>query len=167
MEVIAKNVWAQTAELKEDEYKHPFLNSDNAKSRLLLECFKYHGLIVAFDFDNTIYDRQQKGYDLTEVIDLLRECSNLEGFTMVLFTVEFEESKIEEKKKYCQELGIRVDFVNTSPIMSESRKPYYNILLDDRAGLREAYETLNFVVSCEKELKISKLCKKLWKNDQK
>ena len=37
-------------------------------------------------------------------------------------------------------------FVNTSPIFSRSRKPYYNILLDDRAGLEESYNILKQVI---------------------
>lgn len=37
-------------------------------------------------------------------------------------------------------------FINTSPIFSRSRKPYYNILLDDRAGLEESYNILKQVV---------------------
>lgn len=34
----------------------------------------------------------------------------------------------------------------SSSIFSKSKKPYYNILLDDRAGLEESYEILKYVV---------------------
>lgn len=34
----------------------------------------------------------------------------------------------------------------TDAIFSKSKKPYYNILLDDRAGLEESYEILKYVV---------------------
>lgn len=37
-------------------------------------------------------------------------------------------------------------FVNESPVFPNSEKPYYNILLDDRAGLEESYEILKYVV---------------------
>lgn len=138
------------------KYKHPFLNQQNTKARLLEECMKYNGLIVAFDFDNTIFDTHNNGYDLSEVIKLLRECCKLEGFTMVLFTVEFEQEKLEKKKKYCEEIGIRVDYINESPILTGAKKPYYNILLDDRAGLLEAFDNLRFVVECMKLNDVSK-----------
>jgi hypothetical protein len=111
---------------------------------------KYNGLIVAFDFDNTIYDTHDNGYDLSEVIKLLKKCSKIKGFTMILFTVEYEQEKIDKKKRYCEELGIRVDYINESPIYTEAKKPYYNILLDDRAGLLEAFDNLSFVVDCIK-----------------
>jgi hypothetical protein len=116
------------------EYRHPFLNQRNSKERLLNECLEHGGLIVAFDFDNTIYDYHKKGDDYSEVIKLLKDCCKL-GFTMVLFTAELDEKNIEMKKQYCEELGIKVDYVNESPVMNGSAKPYYNILLDDRAGL--------------------------------
>jgi hypothetical protein len=78
------------------------------------------------------------------VVDLLVECSDL-GFTMILFTANEGEEKLTYCKAFCMSQGIRVDYINESPIMA-TRKPYYNILLDDRAGLEEAYYTLSAVV---------------------
>lgn len=53
----------------------------------------------------------------------------------------------------CMRLGIANITSNTlsapnisSSIFSKSKKPYYNILLDDRAGLEESYEILKYVV---------------------
>ena len=45
--------------------------------------------------------------------------------------------------------GLDEDFelyTNESPVFPKSEKPYYNILLDDRAGLEESYEILKYVV---------------------
>lgn len=39
----------------------------------------------------------------------------------------------------CSKLGFEL-------ILFTSKKPYYNILLDDRAGLEESYEILKYVV---------------------
>lgn len=130
-----------------EKHKHPFLIQRNSKVRLLEDFLNHQGLIVAFDFDNTIYDYHKKGDDYSEVVNLLKKCCKL-GFTMILFTTSSDEEKIEEKKKYCEELGIRVDFVNESPVLNGTKKPYYNILLDDRAGLLEAFDNLSFVVEC-------------------
>ena len=73
-------------------FNHPF-NKENCKKRLLEEYHRYGKLIVAFDFDNTIYDYHNDGGDYSEVIKLLRDCSKL-GFELVLFTTE------EYKKNY-------------------------------------------------------------------
>ena len=56
-----------------------------------------------------------------------------------------EEEKLNFCKKYCNDNKIRIDYINESPVLN-TRKPYYNILLDDRAGLEEAYFTLKEVV---------------------
>ena len=36
--------------------------------------------------------------------------------------------------------------ITSSRLFPNSKKPYYNILLDDRAGLEESYEILKYVV---------------------
>ena len=126
----------------------PSLNSpwtSHACARRLLEEYKKYGkLIVAFDFDNTIFDYYNRGLDCKDIIDLLAECSN-KGFTMILFTCEEDDERLKWKKEYCNHYGIRVDYVNESPIYN-TKKPYFNILLDDRAGLEEAMDTLNSVI---------------------
>lgn len=122
---------------------HPF-NYEACCKRLLSEYYKYGKLIVAFDFDNTIFDYHENGGDYSCVIDLLCKCSELR-FTMVLFTAHDSRYKLNWITNYCQGCGISVDFINSSPIMN-TRKPYYNILLDDRAGLEESYNILKYVV---------------------
>lgn len=124
--------------------KNPFLNHSFCVQRLIEDYKKHGNLIVAFDFDNTIYDYHHKGYDMSEVIDLLARCSAI-GFTMVLFTAQEIESEINWRVLYCNDRKIKVDYVNESPIM-KTVKPYYNILLDDRSGLAEAFEQLKEVV---------------------
>ena len=130
-------------------FKHPY-SIGRCMTRLVMDYEKHGNLIVAFDFDNTIYDFHNEGGDYSEVIDLLRECSQL-GLTMVLFTANEDEDKLIFCKSFCKVNGIRVDYINESPVMP-TRKPYYNILLDDRAGLEEAYLTLKVVVDYIKEI---------------
>lgn len=122
---------------------HPF-NDKGAAERLLQEYRKYKTLIVGFDFDNTIFDYHQNGGDYSEVVELLRECRRLR-FNLCLFTIE---DRIDWKYKVCCQLGIKPDYVNESPVIFENggNKPYFNILLDDRAGLESAYKTLKQVV---------------------
>ena len=129
--------------------KHPF-NQQACLARLKNECDKYGKLIDAFDFDNTIYDFHKNEGDYSEVIDLLKECIKLE-FDLILFTVDEDPDKVSEKVRWLVSNDLwsyksSHFFVNTGPLFSRSRKPYYNILLDDRAGLEESYNILKQVV---------------------
>ncbi len=143
-------------------FNHPF-NKEACKKRLLEEYKKYGKLIVAFDYDNTIFDYHNKGGDYSCVIELLQDCTRY-GFELVLFTSEENESKIKQKQIECfklwignhEKVGKKWEFVfpyTQSSILPNSKKPYYNILLDDRAGLEESYEILKYVVD-----EISKSC---------
>ena len=123
-------------------HKHPFLSPQRCIDRLVEDYLKHKNLIIAFDFDNTIYDYHKTGEDFSEVADLLKECSDL-GLTLILYTAQEEKSEIDWRVKYCEDLGLKVSYVNESPVMKESKKPYFNILLDDRAGLDSTYYQLN------------------------
>lgn len=131
-----------------NSFNHPF-NTELCSKRLLDEYHKYGKLIVAFDFDNTIFDFHQIGGDYSCVIELLRECAKL-GFELVLFTTEEDRIKLEKKvNKTHAILQLEPNYylsVNMSSVFTNAKKPYYNILLDDRAGLEESYNILKFVV---------------------
>jgi hypothetical protein len=122
-----------------------YLDDRKAVERLKREYLEHHKLVVGLDFDNTIFDYHQEGLSLTPVIDLFKKCSDL-GFVMCLYTVP---DRINFKIDWAECLGIRIDFVNESPIMPNKEKPYFNILLDDRAGLSSAY---NILLTTLKEL---------------
>lgn len=134
-----------------ESFNHPF-GKEACKKRLLEEYKKYGKLIVAFDFDNTIFDYHNTGGDYSCVINLLRRCTML-GFEMILLSTEENENKIIEKQVECVQMRIG-NLINdmiippftSSRLFPNSRKPYYNILLDDRAGLEESYEILKYVV---------------------
>ena len=131
-----------------ESFNHPF-GKETCKRRLLEEYKKYGRLIVAFDFDNTIFDYHNNEGDYSEVIHLLNRCYKL-GFYLVLFTCEENLIELQAKQRQTAEiLGLDENFklyINKSPIFTKSEKPYYNILLDDRAGLEESYEILKYVV---------------------
>lgn len=114
-------------------------------NRLIKE-FNTHGkLVVGFDFDNTIFDCHNTGGNYGNVISLLQKCKAL-GFTLCLYTAELRPEWLEWKKKYCEHFGITPDYVNESPLLPGTSKPFFSILLDDRAGLESAYYTLKEVV---------------------
>lgn len=117
-----------------------YLNNENTYNRLKSEYEKYSSLVVAFDFDNTVYDYHKKGLLFDDVIALLRELKAL-NCCLIVFTANEDEDFV---KTYCNENNIPFDLINENPSFnkSTSRKIYYNILLDDRAGLRESYDLL-------------------------
>ena len=106
----------------------------------LVDDYKKHGnLLIAFDFDNTVFDYFNTGERFPKMEKLLRFLKS-KGFHLILFTGN-EGEKLETIVEYCKSHGYEPNYINESPVM-KTRKPYYNILLDDRAGLRESYETL-------------------------
>lgn len=126
-----------------------YLNDRRAIERLKKEYILYNDLIIGLDFDNTIFDYHKEGLGLQPVIDLLRRCSDI-GLTMCLHTLCLNEKTSMthgDKDIYCLELGIEVNYINISPVLSDQpndvpMKPFYSILLDDRAGLSASYNIL-------------------------
>jgi len=128
--------------------KDPFLDQNNAEERLLHEYHEHGKLIVAFDFDDTVYDYHDKGRTYRTVLDLLKACQR-HGFILTLFT-DLYGDKRNVALKYLNENGITPDYINETPEFlpfGHAGKPYYNILLDDRAGLDSAFRILSSVVS--------------------
>lgn len=124
--------------------EHPFFNT-GAIERLIKEYETHDKLVVGFDFDNTIFDIHNNGGNYSDVINLLRECKKL-GFILCLYTAELREDWLKWKVQYCGHFGIEPDYINESPLLQGTKKPFFNILLDDRAGLESAYETLKTVI---------------------
>lgn len=121
-----------------------YLKKENTFGRLLKEYKAYDSLVVAFGFDNTVYDFHQVGLDFKDVITLLQKLKKI-GCYLIVFTANEDENFV---KRYCKENEIPFDAINKNPpfFKSKSRKIYYNILLDDRAGLREAYNHLEKLI---------------------
>lgn len=120
----------------------PYLDNQRCIDRLVENWKLHNGIIIAFDFDNTVFDYYNMGYQYDKVIELLKECKSM-GCTLILSTC-CDESKFVFMRNKCEEKGIVIDYINESPpcIPFTGNKVYYNILLDDRAGLSAAYEIL-------------------------
>lgn len=119
-----------------------FLVDENVVTRLVKE-WKEHGkLIIAYDFDNTVFDYHGVGHTYDHVINLLRRCNKV-GAHFIVFTAK-SDAEVPFMKKYLQEHHIPFDSINENLnfIPFDGRKIYYNILLDDRAGLSSAFATL-------------------------
>jgi len=120
----------------------PYLQDSNCIKRLVEEWEKYGSLIVAYDFDNTVFDYNEKGYTYNQVVELLRECKR-QGFHLTVFT-SCNDDRFDFIKDYLTKNDIPFDGINETPdfIPFKGRKVYYNILLDDRAGLSSAFTVL-------------------------
>lgn len=126
----------------------PYIHDDVCIKRLYEE-YKTHGkLIVALDFDDTIFDFHNAGHYYDCVKTTIKRCQKL-GFYVVLFTGTAKE-KWPSQLEYLDKKGIHVTCVNQNPIplpFGNDGKIYYNILLDDRAGLGQSLKILNEVLN--------------------
>ena len=130
--------------MKDVTFYHPFCYSGSL-SRLCQELNAHKKLVIGFDFDNTIFDVHNRGGDYSQVISVLQKCKKL-GWILCLYTAELREDWLKWKVDYCKHFGIEPDYVNESPLIKGTKKPFFNLLLDDRAGLEEAYTLLIKVI---------------------
>lgn len=141
---------------KEQEVSDFFMDDDNCFNRLVEE-YNKHGLIIAYDFDNTVFDYYKKGHKFNKVVELLRLCKTELKCHLTLFT-SCNDDRMPEIRKYLEENNIPYDSINETPdyIPFKGRKVYYNILLDDRAGLLSAFRVLERVFYHIRSLKNKK-----------
>lgn len=122
-----------------------YLSSHYVVQRLVEEYEKYGRLIVAVDFDSTIYDYHKRGDTFPRVIELVQKASKL-GCKIIIYTCRPKE-KHEEVAIYLKENNIPFDSIN-EPIVKLGEtdgygsKIFYSHFLDDRAGLESAYWSL-------------------------
>lgn len=132
-----------------DEYLIQNANFD----RLLKEYHSFGSLVIAFDFDNTIYDFHKKGHSYPRVIQLLRDLKSI-GCELICFTANDDYDLI---RTYCKEQNIPLDKINENPSFFKGTcgKIYFNALLDDRAGLIQTYNELSSLVRIIKSITIN------------
>ena len=121
----------------------PYLSKYNATVRLKDEYKKYGKIIVALDYDDTIFDFHKKGHTYEAVITLIKRCNKL-GFYVVIFTGS-EKEKYDSIREHCARIGIEITGINENAFpmnVGNNGKIYYNVLLDDRAGLDSAFAAL-------------------------
>jgi hypothetical protein len=124
-----------------------FFDLNESANRLFREYKKHKQLIIAVDFDDTVYDYHSQGTNHQMTLELLKECSDL-GFHMVIWTASVP-TRYEMMLEFFKMHKINIASINKNPIdlpFGNNGKMYYNILLDDRAGLYSAYLTLKATV---------------------
>jgi hypothetical protein len=129
------------------ENQDPYILTDACVERLWREYETHKRLIVAVDYDDTVFDFHKRTHLHGYILRLLRRCKEA-GFYVVLFSASAPE-RHPEMLAYMESHGVEVDSVNRNPIplpFGHHGKIYYNILLDDRAGLGQAAEILEEVL---------------------
>ena len=122
-----------------------FLKETANRERLFNDYTKYGSLTIGYDFDDTVYDYHGTGEGHDLVIKLLRELKKV-GFTLICWTAQKDLIFVEN---FLKENDIPCDGINTNGIDLgwETKKPFFSALLDDRAGLRQVYQDLKYVVN--------------------
>jgi hypothetical protein len=121
--------------------RNDFTNQDKSLERLKREWDTHGSLIIAFDFDNTIYDCHSLDLDLEHVLSALSKTHQL-GNEVYCFTANNDHDLV---RKHSLKMLNFVPKINESSLddLFQSRKPFYSLLLDDRAGLGCALRLLN------------------------
>lgn len=119
----------------------------------LMEAFNRHGkIVIGVDFDDTFF---------TNVPELQKRCENVRSLlkeampfaTICLWTVADPRS-LDYKVEIMRLYGIPTQHPNSSPVeYPQSRKPYFNLLLDDNAGLRSAMGDLRTFIDIVENLR--------------
>ena len=127
-----------------------FLNTASCVDNLYREYLLHPKLIIAIDFDCTVFDYKQTGDTYEVALNLAKRCQDL-GFYIVCYTHRSPES-YGFIHTYFAEHGITLDAINRNVvIVGDSKVPetkiYYNILLDDKAGLGQAQEILESLLN--------------------
>lgn len=129
-----------------------YLNPLNALKRLRDDWAKHGKLIVAVDFDSTLWpylDEEWKHMSkFAEVWKLVQDLHSL-GCTIIIFTAS-EISRHDDIKEQLAKRAIPWDLFNESPSyipnIGRTGKVYANAYLDDRAGLSEVFGHLSQLV---------------------
>lgn len=142
-----------------DYYRDP----KHVVTRLVKEWNQHGKIIIAYDFDNTVYDYHNEGHSYDDVISLLKECKEF-GAYLIVFTAK-EESEYPEMIHYLNSIELPFDAINENLSITpfKGRKIYYNILLDDRAGLSSAYKDLKEALNKMKYPRLMKEWTENWK----
>lgn len=128
--------------------RDPYASTKRSVERLYNQYLAYKKLIIAFDFDSTLYGWENPdAHVFPKAIALAKKCNEL-GFYVTIFTASAPD-RYDMMREYCQSFGIKVDSINENPTklpFGHHGKIFYNLLLDDRAGLGQAIKTLTQVI---------------------
>lgn len=120
----------------------------------LIEQYKKHGkIVIAYDIDDTV--RPCYCDDCTEIQTLLKMAKDIIDPYFIVYT---SNPDIEEVERYLNECHIPYHAINKNApfVPFKDGKIFYNILLDDKAGLAQAASNLKDLLYMVKYNLISK-----------
>lgn len=122
-----------------------YLEPNSAFERLRAEYKKHSSLIVAVDFDDTLYDFHKSGGTYHRVIELVRELKSI-GCYIIIYTGNQDTRLI---ITHCHNENIPYDSINEQApfVRDTAKKIYANVYIDDRAGLEQVYKDLTRLVN--------------------
>lgn len=128
----------------------PYLNDLNCVKRLVNEWVKHKSLIIAYDYDNTVFDYHSVGYKFDGIIETLKECKKY-GAKFIVFSCS-PKDRHSEMIDYLNQNEIPWDTINENIVTLHDGegKVFYNILLDDRAGLKSSFSILSMALTVMK-----------------
>lgn len=114
--------------------------------RLVEQYKKMNQLIIAYDFDDTVCPYYSSG--CTFAASAIRKAKEYLNAYLIVYTCNQDEERI---KEYLDEYKIPYDAINeNAPFIHFNKKDgsklYYNLLLDDKAGLHQAIEDLEALI---------------------
>lgn len=122
----------------------PYFDTNICVERLYNHYIADKKLIIAVDFDSTLFDYHRENHTFPKVIEILKECQKLDFYLCIFSSSPPDRHYF--MQTYCSSIGIKIHAINTNPIPlpfgNNGAKPFFNILLDDRAGLGQSYEIL-------------------------
>lgn len=126
-----------------------YLVYDSAYDRLWAEYQKYGSLIVAVDYDDTLFDFHGTGNSYELVKQLVRDLHSI-GCKIIIWSGS---DNVDEMDKFLREQNVPWDLINENLQVNgkwasgkDSRKVYANVYIDDRAGLNQVYNDLRRLV---------------------
>lgn len=126
-----------------------YLKPNSAYERLWVEYTKYGSLIVAVDYDDTLFDFHKTGESYEMVQQLVRDLHSI-GCKIIIWSGS---ENINDMDIYLRKQNIPWDLINENLIINgkwasgkDSRKVYANVYIDDRAGLQQVYNDLTKLI---------------------
>lgn len=124
------------------DYFDDALEDNFLYDRLVKAQDEHERLIIAYDIDDTVRPYKSKSCDMVK--DLIRRAETLLNPYFIVFTANPHK---EENIAFLEAEGLPYDAINENADFigryGEGLKIYYNLLLDDKAGLKEAYDALD------------------------
>ena len=128
--------------IDEDDILDDSLEDDFLYERLVKAQDEHERLIIAYDIDDTVRPYKSKSCDMVK--DLIRRAETLLNPYFIVFTANPHK---EENIAFLEAEGLPYDAINENADFigryGEGLKIYYNLLLDDKAGLKETYDALD------------------------